>query len=535
MDRADTLGGIFFIRFSMHFFQNLSLRARLMVLGALVVLALSLVGGVSAFSLLHLNQQLDDFRDREFAQQGQLVQLRQHLGNIHRYEKDVLLSIDEVDASKAYQGQWRQAVAGARETLGSLRASAAPGVQVKQVEEILALLQTYEGRAGEVIQRTINGQIVTSSEANQLMGPAKDTMHKADPLVEALAQGLQQAATQRVEQVGDRADTLLALILGVSGLALAVFVPATWGAMLSITRPINRAVALADEIAAGNLSQSIHVSGRGEIAALMRALASMQASLREVVASVKTAGDAILSASGEVAHGSLDLSTRTERAAAELQRTASGMQELSAIVQASRQESLEVSRLGSQTLSSARQGDQIVHEVVSNMGEIEGGSRQIAQAVVLIDKVAFQTNLLALNAAVEAARAGEQGKGFAVVAAEVRQLARTSAEAAREITQIIRNSTQQVTQGSSLVQAARTEMQDVLSSVDQVAEKMSGMSARIADQSHEISRIADAIQELDAWTQENAALVEQSSAAAESLRQQALTLSAVIERFRLTA
>ena len=242
-----------------------------------------------------------------------------------------------------------------------------------------------------------------------------------------------------------------------------------------------------------------------------------------------------MAASSEVAHGSLDLSNRTERAAAELQRTASGMQELATIVQASRTESLEVSRLGSQTLSSARQGDQIVHQVVTNMGEIEGGSRQIAQAVGLIDQVAFQTNLLALNAAVEAARAGEQGKGFAVVAAEVRQLAQTSAEAAREISQVIRTSTQQVAQGSTLVQAARAEMQDVLSSVDQVADKMSGMSERIGVQSEEISRIAEAIQELDAWTQENAALVEESSAAAASLRQQAQTLMAVIERFRLTA
>lgn len=511
--------------------QSLSLRARLGVLGVLVVLALAVVGAVSAYSLRHLAQQFADFRGNEFAQQGHLVQLRQHLGNIRRYEKDVLLSIDEPDAAKSYQIKWRSALQGARDTLGGLGATQ----HTDSVSRILALLKDYEGQGGNVLQRSINGQIVTSTEANQLMTPAKEVMRQADPLVEALAKSLQDDATARAQQVGDMAGTLLWVILGVAGATLLVFVPATWWTALSITRPIGHAVGLADGIAAGDLSQRIDIQGSDEVAALMRALASMQASLRDIVTRVKAAGDAILSASSEVAHGSLDLSNRTERAAAELQRTASGMQELAAIVQASRTESLEVSRLGSQTLGSARQGDQIVHQVVSSMGEIEGGSRQIAQAVGLIDQVAFQTNLLALNAAVEAARAGEQGKGFAVVAAEVRQLAQTSAEAAREISQVIRASTQQVTQGSTLVQAARAEMQDVLSSVDQVAGKMSGMSERIGVQSEEISRIATTIQELDAWTQENAALVEQSSAAAASLRQQAQTLMAVIERFRLTA
>lgn len=515
----------------MSFVQIFSLRARLGILGALVVLALSVVGAVSAYSLLHLNQQFSDFRNHEFAQQGQLLRLRLHLGNIRRYEKDVLLAIDELDAAKAYQAKWRAAVSGAREVLSELK-----GTQhADDAGRILALLATYESRGGEVIQRSINGQIVTSTEANQLMGPAKEVMRQADPLVEALAKGLEDDATARASEVGDMAGSQLWVILGVVGATLLLFVPATWVTALSITRPIGRAVGLADGIAAGDLSQHIGVKGSDEVAALMRALASMQASLRDIVAHVKSAGDAILSASGEVAHGSLDLSNRTERAAAELQRTASGMQELATSVQASRTESLEVSRLGAQTLHSARQGQHIVNEVVSNMGDIEGGSRQIAQAVGLIDQVAFQTNLLALNAAVEAARAGEQGKGFAVVAAEVRQLAQTSANAARDIAQVIRTSTQQVSQGSTLVQSARAEMQDVLSSVDQVADKMSGMSERIGVQSEEISRIAEAIRELDAWTQENAALVEQSSAAAASLKQQAQALASVIQRFRLSA
>lgn len=513
----------------MHFFQHASIRGRLASLAALVIIALLIVCAIGAQSLRRLSQQFGDFRSTEFSQQAQLVQLRQHLGNILRFEKDVLLSIDDVDAAKADQQNWQRAVVAAKATLQAL----ATGHESAQTQAILGLLQQYEAAAGNVIQRSINGQIVTSSEANQLITPAKAYMRQADPLVDHLADQLQQAAQDRAEAVTSLAEQQLLIISVVGGLSLLIFVPATWFTVLSISRPLSRAVAAADRVAAGNLTESIQVSGGGEVAALMNALARMQDSLRDVVAKVKAAGDAILSASSEVAHGSADLSSRTERTAAELQRTAATMQDLADTVAESRANSDEVSQLGARSLTSTQRGGEIVREVVSNMGQIESDSRQISQMIGLIDSVAFQTNLLALNAAVEAARAGERGRGFAVVATEVRQLAQRSAEAARQIAQVIQASSQQVTQGGQLVKAAQSEMDEVLTLADRAASMMTHLSQRTGEQAKDIAGVARVIGELDAWTQENAALVEQSSAAAESLRQQAINLNAVIGRFRL--
>ncbi|MCH8178432.1 MAG: HAMP domain-containing protein [Proteobacteria bacterium] len=515
----------------MTFFTETSIRTRLSALAALVVLALLIVGATGVGSLLSLSRQFSDFRAVEFSQQAELVRLRQHLGDIRRYEKDVLLNIDDLDGSKAYQVKWKRAVSSARDSLQALGQKGAEA----QSTAILALMQQYEGAAGEVIQRTINGQIVTSTEANQTIAPAKEFMRKADPLVEELATQLQEAAETRAVAVASRAENELILIGVIGLLSLLIFIPATWLTVLSISRPLGRAVAVADQVAEGNLAHTISVSGGGEVAALMSSLARMQSSLREVVSSVKQSGDAILSASSEVANGSADLSARTERAAAELQRTASTMHELADIVAESRAASQEVSQLGARSLASTRRGGDIVQEVVSNMGQIATDSREISQMIGLIDSVAFQTNLLALNAAVEAARAGEQGRGFAVVAAEVRQLAQRSAEAAKQISQVIRASSDQVNQGSQLVKAAQTEMSEVLGVADRVAAMMDHLNDRSGEQARDIAEVARAIGELDAWTQENAALVEESSAAAESLRQQALSLNQVIGRFRLAA
>ncbi len=515
----------------MRFFLHASIRTRLISLAGLVILALLVVCTVSTQSLRRLSQQFGDFRSTEFSQQAQLVQLRQHLGSMLRSERDVLLSIDDVDAAKADQRNWQHAVLAAKASLQKL----ALGHERDQAQAILGLLQQYEAAAGQVMQRSINGQIVTSSEANQLMAPAKVYLHQADPLVDQLADQLQQAAQDRAEAVTSLAEQQLLIISAVGGLSVLIFIPATWFTILSISRPLGRAVAVADQVATGDLSHAIQVSGGGEVAALMASLARMQHSLRDVVSGVQRAGDAILSASSEVAHGSANLASRTERTAAELQRTAATMQGLAEVVSESRADALEVSQLGARSLTSTQRGGEIVQNVVVNMREIESGSQQIAQMIGLIDAVAFQTNLLALNAAVEAARAGEQGRGFAVVATEVRQLAQRSADAARQIAQVIQASTQQVAQGGQLVRAARSEMDDVLTLADRVASMMAQLSHRSGEQARDIAGVARVIGELDAWTQENAALVEQSSAAAESLREQALSLNAVIGRFRLMA
>jgi methyl-accepting chemotaxis protein len=510
-------------------FKNLSIRARLIMLGLAALMALITVGGLGSQSLYRVKSEFADFAGHEFVAQGRLIALRTHMGDMRRYEKDVFLTIDDVDKSRSYQAKWKQAVADTQGVLALLKGSA----DCKDCEEISRDMARYESHAQDIIQQVINGQIVTSSEANERMGPSKEAMHKVEPMVNAMAKALQQEAKRKTESVGDMARKQLWLIGLVAVLALVFLTPAIWFTVLSIVRPLDSAVRVAGRVADGDLTQPIAVSGSGEVAALLRALAAMQASLRGVICEVVHATDAISSASREVADGSQNLSERSERAAADLQQTTSVMLQLSQSLAASEEVSDQVAALAQRSVSAAHKGGGIVFDVVTSMSNIAKGSEQIAQITSVIDAIAFQTNLLALNAAVEAARAGEQGRGFAVVAAEVRQLAQRSAEAARDISVLIQQAAQQVRQGGALAESAKGEMNAIIETIDEVSGKMAVMNARLSSQSHEILRVNGALSDLDAMTQQNAALVEESAASAHALQHQAQCLSLAAGRFKV--
>jgi len=498
-------------------FKNLSIRSRLILLGVGALLALLAVGGLGSYSLYRVQSEFSDFAGHEFVTQGRLIALRSHLGDLRRYEKDVLLTIDEVDKSKSYQAKWKQAVADSKATLSQLQALS--GCQ--GCGQLAELVGQYEREASVILQQVINGQIVTSSEANERMKAAKEIMHRADPLVEAAAKDLERMAQDRTESVARTARSQLALIGLIGLLALGFLTPAIWFTVLSIVRPLDSAVRVAGRVADGDLSQNILVTGSGEVADLLRALSVMQDSLRSVITEVVEAS------------GSQQLSGRSERAAADLQQTTSVMMQLSQTLEASEQVSGEVARLADQSVSAANKGGAIVFDVVSSMSSIAKGSAQIAQITSVIDGIAFQTNLLALNAAVEAARAGEQGRGFAVVAAEVRLLAQRSAEAAKSINVLIKEATQQVTHGGALAESAKAEMSGIIGTIDQVSSKMAVMNERILGQSKDILQLNVALSELDTMTQQNTALVEESAAAARSLQVQAQSLAVTTGRFKV--
>jgi methyl-accepting chemotaxis protein len=325
------------------------------------------------------------------------------------------------------------------------------------------------------------------------------------------------------------ASTLRLLLVGAT---LALFLPLMWLTLRSVCGPLDEAIKIASRIATGDLGAEWRVHEKDEPARLMLALHAMQQELRALVGKVRESADNIQTASSEVATGNMDLSQRTEQTASNLQQTASSMTELTGAVRQSAQAAAQASQLASSASDVARRGGEVVTRMVSTMDEINASSKKIADIIGVIDGIAFQTNILALNAAVEAARAGEQGRGFAVVASEVRSLAHRSAEAAKEIKALIGTSVTKVESGSLLVQGAGTTMNEIVASVQRVADIIGEITAASAEQSGGIEQVNTAVTELDRMTQQNAALVEQSAAASESLKHQAQVLAGTVSAFR---
>ncbi|HYP33626.1 MAG TPA: methyl-accepting chemotaxis protein, partial [Burkholderiaceae bacterium] len=296
---------------------------------------------------------------------------------------------------------------------------------------------------------------------------------------------------------------------------------------------IGVAVDVARTVAAGDLGSRIVVDRRDEIGTLLEALRRMNEGLVAIVGDVRNASESIATGSSQIAHGNADLSQRTEEQASNLEETAASMEQLTATVRHNADTARRASALAEGASAVAAQGGARVGQVVATMDDITDSSRRITDIIGVIDGIAFQTNILALNAAVEAARAGEQGRGFAVVAGEVRTLAQRSATAAREIKVLIGESVGKVENGTRLVADAGRTMGDIVDQVRHVSELIGQISAASDEQSRGIGQIGDAVTQLDQVTQQNAALVEQSAAAAESLRVQADALSRTVAAFRL--
>jgi methyl-accepting chemotaxis protein len=323
------------------------------------------------------------------------------------------------------------------------------------------------------------------------------------------------------------------LLLGISGLSLAIGTLVAWWLTRSITAPIREAVEIAQRVAAGDLSTHIEVHGQDESAQLLAALKQMNESLVKVVANVRSASDSIATGSSQIASGNQDLSERTEQQASALEETAASMEELGSTVRQNADNARQANQLAVGASAVAAKGGEVVGQVVDTMKGINDSSRKIADIITVIDGIAFQTNILALNAAVEAARAGEQGRGFAVVASEVRSLAQRSADAAKEIKSLIVASVERVEHGTVLVDQAGVTMTEIVTAIQRVTDIMGEISSASNEQSSGVSQVGEAVTQMDRATQQNAALVEESAAAAESLRVQAQTLVQAVAVFKL--
>ena len=398
------------------------------------------------------------------------------------------------------------------------------------LSELRAVEASYGPLAAKIIALALTGQ---RENAVALMNadcrPLLASLIKSADAFISYDQDMAVEATQ----TAGAAFTLERRLLWVASL-LAAAAALALGFLLSnsIIRPLNRAVTLAEAVAAGDLRSSIAVDSTNETGQLLAALKRMTDNLSAMVGSVRVSADGIAVASREIASGNQNLSDRTEQQASALQQTASSMQQMTTTVQRNADSSRQANELSGLAAQVAGQGGAVVDRVIATMAGISSSSKKIADIIGVIDGIAFQTNILALNAAVEAARAGGQGKGFAVVASEVRGLAQRAAGAAREIKTLIDESVEKVAAGTTLVAEAGKTMSDIVVQVRRVTSLIAEIDASTASQGSGILQVNEAVSSMDRGTQQNAALVEQSAAASESLSQQAMALLQVIGRFK---
>ena len=406
-------------------------------------------------------------------------------------------------------------------------------------EEAAALARIAAARKAYIEARTATAKVKAGGDVEAARASLASQVQPAISVYLASQQAyvaLQLARSEAVRaEAGDQRLRIAAILSGVVLVVLLALALGTALLVRSIVRPMHSLVDIARRIGEGDLEVALPQHRNDEIGAVMASLAGMRDALRGIVGQVRQSAESIQVASSEVASGNLDLSQRTEQAASHLQQTASSLAQLTGHVRQSADAAAQANQLATSASAVAQRGGVVVSQVVSTMDEINGSSRRIADIIGTIDGIAFQTNILALNAAVEAARAGEQGRGFAVVAGEVRSLAQRSAEAAREIKGLIGASVERVEAGARLVQDAGATMREIVASVQRVTDVIGEITAAAAEQSSGIGQVNAAISSLDQMTQQNAALVEESAAAAESLNDQARRLSQAMGVFRLSA
>ncbi|SAK63279.1 methyl-accepting chemotaxis sensory transducer [Caballeronia temeraria] len=350
---------------------------------------------------------------------------------------------------------------------------------------------------------------------------------------DALRKHLTEASKRSYDDTQSRFELFRALSLGAIALGMAAAVFAWFSLRRAIGRPLEAALGHFEAIAAGDLRREVVVTSRDEMGLLLEGLARMRTSLLTTVRTVRSGSESIASATQQIAAGNTDLSSRTEEQASALQETASSMEELTGTVRQNADNARQASALAANASEIAGKGSAVVTQVVDTMREIDGSSSKIADIISIIEGIAFQTNILALNAAVEAARAGEEGRGFAVVAGEVRSLAQRSSAAAKEIKELIDTSVARVRTGTTLVDEAGRTMNEIIGAVQRVTDIMGEIAAASEEQSSGIEQVSRAVTQMDEVTQQNAALVEEAAAAAQSLEDQAARLRQAVAVFQV--
>jgi len=510
----------------LNWFDNLRIGAKLLLVLTSVLTFTALVGGLAIFQLDHVSADARVLANNALPRVRLVSALRATVLEMRATQYAHMLS-DSEDEQKVLKAR----IKGFADSLMAMR---------KQYEPLIASAEE-KSTYGTFVQRW-NDYLTGNERVLSLTGEfgtkAMDGEYRKlfDSMNDSLTAILQfndrnadaQVRATETTAARTRIVILVAVVVAVAmGLALALVVARR------IATSLREASSSARSVAKGDLTRDIPRGSNDEVGTLLAALAEMQSGLRALVGTVRDGVESVAHASSEIASGNLDLSNRTEHQSKNLQSTVSAIHQMATNIRDNTDSARQANELARQASEIAVRGGGAVREVTVTMEEITQASRKIVDIISVIDGIAFQTNILALNAAVEAARAGEQGRGFAVVAAEVRLLAQRSATAAQEITSLIGASVERVEAGAKLVNGAGQTMSEIVGSVQRVSDIISDISLAASAQTAGIDQINEAVTQLDQMTQQNAALVEQSAAAAESLKDQGSRLHVAVAKFQL--
>ncbi len=511
--------------------NNFTIKSRLIFVIGLLSFASLLVGGLGLRNLVATNQSLRTVYNDRLVAMGELGQI---LSMVQENQNLIAMAASGPAANiPAAVSQYEERLGKINQLWNMYIATSLTEVERGLAQKFDASRKMFVANATRPVLAALKAHdldraaSIVQGPLAKLFIPVRDNMRNLVKLQVDVAKAEYDSAIARYETARNFSIGLLTLSL-LSGIAIGAWL------IRGISAALAQALQVANSVAAGDLTERIDIQSTDEIGQVLTALQRMNSGLMTIVAEVRSGTDLIATTSSEIAAASQDLSGRTEKQASSLEETAASMEELTATVKQNAENAGKANMLANTASAAAYKGGEVIGQVVDSMDEINSSSRKIVDIISVIDGIAFQTNILALNAAVEAARAGEQGRGFAVVASEVRNLAQRSAAAAKEIKILIGSSVERISAGSMLVNDAGKTMLEIVDSVRSVTDIMGEITVASREQTIGIGQINQAITQMDAVTQQNAALVEEASAAAESMQEQAAMLADVVRVFKLS-